>query len=468
MKIKYFYQLLISHIGILILAFLILSLLFSQFVENYIFENKVEELNAYGEQVLSDVSSGLDGDERYLLYYSQMLNARNIRFFLFDSEGRVLFPEIQRQPLIQLTDEEWAQIEKGNKVSVRHDLKRFEQEVTLVALPHILGGELAGGIMLLAPISGAVNTISQLNQYLFYTIFISLAATILLSWILSKNLIKRITQLRKATSMISSGDYNVNIPNINLDEIDDLATDFNRMASRLKESNDEIDRLENRRRKFIADVSHELKTPLTTISGLVEGFKNDLIPENEKDRGLDLIDREAKRLIRLVNENLDYEKIRSNQIKLNKVSIHLHDMFELIEEQLFVLAREKGNKIIIDANEHDTVYADYDRITQILINIVKNSIQFTTGGNITLKARKTGKETVIEIEDTGIGIDTKEIESIWDRFYKADLSRTSSMFGEFGLGLSIVKQLVQLHDGNINVVSEKQKGTKFTIVFPNE
>ncbi|RSK51529.1 sensor histidine kinase, partial [Bacillus canaveralius] len=230
----------------------------------------------------------------------------------------------------------------------------------------------------------------------------------------------------------------------------------------------EIDRLENRRRKFIADVSHELKTPLTTISGLVEGFKNDLIPENEKDRGLDLIDREAKRLIRLVNENLDYEKIRSNQIKLNKVSIHLHDMFELIEEQLFVLAREKGNKIIIDANEHDTVYADYDRITQILINIVKNSIQFTTGGNITLKARKTGKETVIEIEDTGIGIDTKEIESIWDRFYKADLSRTSSMFGEFGLGLSIVKQLVQLHDGNINVVSEKQKGTKFTIVFPNE
>ncbi|RSK43038.1 HAMP domain-containing protein, partial [Bacillus canaveralius] len=296
MKIKYFYQLLISHIGILILAFLILSLLFSQFVENYIFENKVEELNAYGEQVLSDVSSGLDGDERYLLYYSQMLNARNIRFFLFDSEGRVLFPEIQRQPLIQLTDEEWAQIEKGNKVSVRHDLKRFEQEVTLVALPHILGGELAGGIMLLAPISGAVNTISQLNQYLFYTIFISLAATILLSWILSKNLIKRITQLRKATSMISSGDYNVNIPNINLDEIDDLATDFNRMASRLKESNDEIDRLENRRRKFIADVSHELKTPLTTISGLVEGFKNDLIPENEKDRGLDLIDREAKRL----------------------------------------------------------------------------------------------------------------------------------------------------------------------------
>ncbi|PLR77550.1 sensor histidine kinase [Bacillus sp. V3-13] len=468
MKIKYFYQLLISHIGILILAFLILSLLFSQFVENYIFENKVEELNAYGEQVLSDVSSRLDGDERYLLHYSQMLNARNIRFFLFDSEGRVLFPEIQHQPLIQLTDQEWAQIKKGNKVSVRHDLKRFEQEVTLVALPHIIGGELAGGIMLLAPISGAVETISQLNEYLFYTIFISLAATILLSWILSKNLIKRITQLRNATSMISSGNYNVNIPNINLDEIDDLAADFNRMASRLKESNDEIDRLENRRRKFIADVSHELKTPLTTISGLVEGFKNDLIPGNEKDRGLDLIDREAKRLIRLVNENLDYEKIRSNQIRLNKVSINLYDIFELIEEQLSVLAREKGNRIIIDANEHDTVYADYDRFTQILINIVKNSIQFTTDGSITLRARNTGKETVIEIEDTGIGIDTNEIESIWDRFYKADLSRTSSMFGEFGLGLSIVKQLVQLHDGSINVVSEKEKGTKFTMVFPNE
>ena len=112
------------------------------------------------------------------------------------------------------------------------------------------------------------------------------------------------------------------------------------------------------------------------------------------------------------------------------------------------------------------VRADYDRLVQILINITKNSIQFTENGTIWLRGRMDGPKTVIEIEDTGIGIEPAEIEKIWHRFYKADISRTSNPFGEFGLGLSIVKQLVQMHDGEISVESEHEKGTKFVIGLP--
>ena len=111
------------------------------------------------------------------------------------------------------------------------------------------------------------------------------------------------------------------------------------------------------------------------------------------------------------------------------------------------------------------VNADYDRLVQILINITKNSIQFTSDGTIWLRGRKDHNGTVIEVEDTGIGIDPNEVEKIWRRFYKAEISRTSNPYGAFGLGLSIVKQLVLLHNGEIDVESEKGKGTKFTITF---
>ncbi|WP_251025941.1 HAMP domain-containing sensor histidine kinase [Bacillus sp. ISL-47] len=466
MKIKYFYQLLISHVSILILAFLLLSLLFSQFVENYIFENKVDELNSYGERILTDLTVRIEGNEQFLTEYSQLLDARNIKYILFDNKGRVLYPELKSDPMIQLTNAEWEEISKGKRVSVKHDIKRFDQEVTLVALPYMQRGRLIGGVLLLSPITGAMEVVSQLNRFLLYTIIISLTATILLSLVLSKNLIKRITHLRSAASMISSGNYDVNVPYTYKDEIGDLAKDFNEMAAKLKKSNEEIKRLENRRRKFIADVSHELRTPLTTISGLAEGIKDGLIPEEEKAKGMVLIDREAKRLIRLVNENLDYEKIRSNQLQLNKMDINLMEAFEIVKEQLEIQAEEKGNRIYIEADEEIYVYADYDRLIQILVNIVKNSIQFTENGSVFLRGNKRPDETIIEIEDTGIGIDPKEIESIWLRFYKADLSRTNHSFGEFGIGLSIVKQLVQLHDGKIMVSSEREKGTKFTIRIP--
>ncbi|HEY2421500.1 MAG TPA: HAMP domain-containing sensor histidine kinase, partial [Neobacillus sp.] len=169
--------------------------------------------------------------------------------------------------------------------------------------------------------------------------------------------------------------------------------------------------------------------------------------------------------IRLVNENLDYDKIRSNQIRLFKENIQLLEVLEIIEEQLAFQATEKNIKIVVDAAPNIMVNADYDRLIQILINITKNSIQFTSNGTIWLRGREEQNETMIEIEDTGIGIDPNEVENIWRRFYKAEISRTSNPYGEFGLGLSIVKQLVLLHNGEIDVFSEKGEGTKFVIRF---
>jgi len=192
-----------------------------------------------------------------------------------------------------------------------------------------------------------------------------------------------------------------------------------------------------------------------------------MIVEDEKEKALGLARNETMRLIRLVNENLDYEKIRSNQITLNKQSIQLVELLSIIKDQLEGAAGERNNVILVTSEPDVTVFADYDRLTQILINITKNSIQFTENGTITLRGTALENETMIEIQDTGIGIDPADIEKIWSRFYKAILSRTTNPYGEFGLGLSIVKQLVTMHNGTIQVTSETGNGTKFTILIPH-
>jgi signal transduction histidine kinase len=462
MKFKYIYQQISSHLSIIIVAFIVLSLFFSHYVESLVYKNKAEELSEYGQNIMKDLEMRLI-DRGVLSDYSHILAGRKIEYMIFDGDRRIIYPTNGR---IILKDEEWNKIKEGHTVIVNQDRNRFDQAVTFVLLPYIRNGTFLGGILLASPISGSREMISQINQYLWYAVMIALVVAIILSWLLSKIHVNRIKRLQEATSLVAAGDYTVRLPSSNFDEIGELGEDFNEMVEKLYQSNEEIESLENRRRQFIADVSHELRTPLTTIHGVIQGIKNDMIVEEEKEKGMRLVSKETSRLIRLVNENLDYEKIRSNQVKLMITEIELVEVLEIIKDQLEILADEKYNKILVEVEDRVMVHADYDRLVQILINITKNSIQFTENGRITLRGKAGIRETIIEIEDTGIGMDPKEIENIWRRFYKADLSRTTNPYGEFGLGLSIVKKLVQLHNGDIIVSSEQGLGTKFVITFP--
>lgn len=452
--------------GVLLGAFLILSLVFAHYVEQLVYQNKIDELVSYGEDILSQITGGMSASSEVMNQYTTVLNGRNISFSIFDDKGNILYPTGRYVPDLKLADEVLEQISEGNPLVVKNIIRHSDQDVTLVALPYILKDTLIGGIFLIAPISGSREMISQINQYLLFTVFFAFALSILPSWFLSRIHVNRIKRLQEATSMVAAGDYSVNLPPANFDEIGELASDFNHMVKKLNTAAEEIESLENRRRNFMSDVSHELRTPLTTISGVIEGLRNNMIAEGEREKGINLVSQETKRLIRLVNENLDYDKIRSNQIKLNKEEIQLLEAFEIIQETLYLQASEKNNHVEIEVEDDVYIFADYDRLIQILINITKNSIQFTDEGHIWLRGKWDNDATIIEIEDTGVGIEAAEVEKIWHRFYKAEISRTSNPYGEFGLGLSIVKQLIHLHNGSIEVYSEKGKGTKFVIRIP--
>lgn len=466
MKFRYLYQLIASHIGVLIIAFLILTLLFAHFAEQLIYEDKTDELVSYGRNLMGDLSEDPGQTRRILGEYGRVLEGRDIQFSLFNSGSAVVYSSGRPASLIKLRREEWDKIRNGQAIIVNQEFERSDVGVTFTLLPYIQDGQFTGGVLLTSPISGSREIISELNRYLLWAMLAALAASLLLGWGLSAFHVKRLRRIRDAASRVASGDYSVRIPSSKVDEIGELSADFNGMAEQLEESMNEIDRLENRRRQFIADVSHEMRTPLTTIRGTLDGLRDGMIQEEERERALALAGKETRRLIRLVNENLDYEKIRSGQITLDKIEIPLDDLLPLIAEQLEPLAEEKGNTIRPEADSSAIVFADYDRLTQILINITKNSIQFTREGTITLRGYMDSGSAVIEIHDTGEGIDPEDVERIWDRFYRAGVSRTSNPFGEFGLGLSIVQQLVMLHGGTIQVESKKDAGTTFVLRFP--
>ena len=218
----------------------------------------------------------------------------------------------------------------------------------------------------------------------------------------------------------------------------------------------------------MADAAHEMRTPLTTVKGLLEGLAYDAIPEEMREKSISLMQNETNRLIRLVNENLDYEKIRTNQIKLNQQTFNAVEALQNIQEQLQKKAADAGDTIVLEAQEEVAIYADYDRFVQVMFNIMQNAIQFTNDGQITVTAEAGFHETILTVSDTGIGMTSEQVKNIWERYYKADPSRKNTKYGESGLGLAIVHQLVQLHHGTIEVQSEPDQGTTFTLTFPDE
>lgn len=468
MKFNYFYQQLISHISVLVLAFIIVAMLFTNFIEKYVYESKIDELTTYGQTILTDLAESPKSTNELLGEYANVLESRQIHFSLFNEKSTIIYTADGRWPDVQLEDEEWKKVTEGKAVVVRKDFKRFREGATFVILPYFQGDYFVGGILLAAPISGLSKVITQMNQSLWKSIVIAVAAALLLSFILAKFYVKRINALKKATSKVATGNYAVEIPVSTLDEFGELAGDFNEMVKQLEQSAKEIELQEDRRRQFMADVSHELKTPLTTIHGMIEGLENDMISPDEKKKALSLTKKETKRLIRLVNENLDYEKIRSNQVVLQEETIELAELYAIVKEQLEPLANEKNNQIVTEVPAEMTIKADYDRMLQIIINIVKNSIQFTENGVITLSAYETAEADILQLTDTGIGMEPAVVENIWERFYKAGISRTANPYGEFGLGLSIVKELVHVHGGTIHVASKENEGTTFTIELPKK
>ena len=473
---RYLLQQMIAFFAIILTVLIIFGMFFTQFTKNTVRESSFEQLKGYSDTVYKNMTKYKWNIKESLDTTSAVAENQNVYFYLLSPDRVVNYPPnlegVNASNLV--SKEELNEMEKNGKAiektMVNNSIGEKKTTMTVHMQPFFSSNnfEMQWILIVWQPNSTIEESVGLLTQNLFKGFIISTIIALIISYILAKFQVNRINRMRTATTQIANGNFDVHLEVKNNDELDDLAEDFNQMAVALKDSHKEIERQEERRRNFMADVAHEMRTPLTTINGLLEGLAYNAIPENQKDKCISLMQNETKRLIRLVNENLDYEKILTNQISIAIQKLNGTEILETILEQLSNKAKEKNNELILETVESVGLYADYDRFVQVMVNVITNAIQFTENGQITVNIYRGYMETVVSITDTGIGMTEDQVKNVWDRYYKADPSRKNTKFGESGLGLSIVDQLVKLHGGTIKVESEVDKGTTFTISFPDQ
>ena len=473
---RYLLQQMIAFFAIILTVLVIFGMFFTQFTKTTVRETSFEQLKGYSDTVYKNMKKYKWSIHESLNTASAIAENQNVYFYLLTPDRVVDFPaNLEGSDASNLVskDELLAMEENGRpikKTMVNNSVGEKKTTMTVHMQPFFSldNMELQWVLIVWQPNSMIEENVGMLTQNLFKGFIISTIIALAISYILAKFQVNRINRMRSATQQIADGNFDVHLEVKNNDELDDLAEDFNQMAVALKDSHIEIERQEERRRNFMADVAHEMRTPLTTINGLLEGLAYNAIPENQKDKCISLMQNETKRLIRLVNENLDYEKILTNQISIVIQKLNGTEILETILEQLNNKAKDKNNVLVLETVESIDLYADYDRFVQIMVNVITNAIQFTENGTITVNIYRGYMESIVNITDTGIGMTEEQVKNVWDRYYKADPSRKNTKFGESGLGLSIVDQLVRLHGGTIKVDSEVDRGTTFTISFPDQ
>ena len=339
----------------------------------------------------------------------------------------------------------------------------YSEERFLVALP-VTAADGDRGIIIVSSPSASVNQVLTRISNIFLTtavcvILVSVAAVSFFARRESKPL----QDMAKAANAFGHGDLEarVKIEEGNSEEMEELALAFNNMACSLQKS-------EYRRQEFVANVSHELKTPMTTISGYVDGMLDKTIPEDKWPHYLQIVSDETKRLSRLVRSMLDISQLQSEGGIPDEKKIHF-DLEDCCGSVLITFEKkieDKGLNVEVDMPEHPVyTFANEDYITQVIYNLIDNAVKFCpTGKTLGLKIREGGAKVYVSVSNEGDTIPPEELPLVFDWFHKLDKSRSQNRDG-WGLGLYIVKTIVCSHGENISVTSRDGK-TEFTFTLP--
>lgn len=293
--------------------------------------------------------------------------------------------------------------------------------------------------------------IERSNRLLLISLFALGGLAIFLSIVFSKKLTNPIKKLASAAKAISEGNLKSRVKISGSDEISRLSETFNRMSQNL-----EIQ--ESLRKKLISNVTHEVRTPIGAIRGELEGMMDGLIPTDKEQ--LQSLYEETGRLKNILEGIEELTQAEASALTLRKQAIEFKPYLKNIIERFSKPFHDKGVAIELQCDDELMIDADPDRLSQIVINLLSNALKATgAGGRVWIKGGKKDKEVFIEVEDTGCGIKQEDLPFIFERFYKASE-------GGLGLGLTIVKELVEAHEGRIEARSECGKGSTFTVYIP--
>ena len=440
-------------------------------VANHLIEEKFQNASPFLED--GSVNKPLFGD----LMHDMMAVNRSIEVYLLDNEGSVLYSVVLKhdanEPIKHVSLAPIKEFIKadGQNYILGDDPRNTQEQKIFSAAPYKSGDQEGYIYIILAGQEFQAISSGLLSQYfaklgigatLLTMVFAALLG-LLSIWFLTKNLRVMISTVNK----FQEGDRSARIQNPDNSDIEILANSFNDMADTIVSNIDKIQSVDTLRRELIANVSHDLRTPLAILKGYVETLqiKKDTLTETQKDEYLEITHNNIDRLSNLINQLFEYSKLESEQVVPVKEPFSITELSYDLIEKFKVIAEKKQITLEMDvSNENSFVYADVSMVERALQNLIENAIKYTEpNGKVTLAIKKQAKKVEINITDTGAGIPINEQPYIFDRYKQLDKSEKKR---GAGLGLAIVKKIMELHDTTITVLSKPKEGSTFTFTLP--
>ncbi|MGG1445419.1 sensor histidine kinase [Brevibacillus laterosporus] len=354
--------------------------------------------------------------------------------------------------------EDIKQIFSGKTINLEHE-DPLGNSYMVIGQPIYKDNQISSAIYVMASMQSMDKSLAAVRNLLILSGVGAFLLAIGIIWIMALLFSRPLIMMQQATKKIAIGELETRLDIHSKDEIGDLAVAINNLAA-------DLQRYRDTRQEFFANISHELRTPITYLEGYAKVVKNRLYTtEEEKDRYLDIIYQEGVRIQHLVDDLFELAKMEEGKVSLSMEWVDLKDVVDQAVQTVSLKAKEKDLELVVHSSESvPLIRGDGMRMEQIVLNLLENAVRYTEKGHIDVHLHCTSSTLFLSIEDTGIGIPEDELPYIFDRFYRVEKSR-SRLTGGTGLGLSIVKKLVELQGGSIEVSSKRDIGTCFTVQF---
>jgi signal transduction histidine kinase/flagellar basal body-associated protein FliL len=359
-----------------------------------------------------------------------------------------------------ITFEERQRLLQGKEVIFVRKHPRFNQDILAVTIPLIEGNQLEGAIFLYMPMANVYEPFQSIRIILIGALVLFLIIVVLVGLKMTNQIIRPLKEMESVAQKMSQGDFSKRISVNKKDEIGNLATSFNILASSLEE-------VDKKRREFLQNVSHELRTPLSYMQGYTEVIlEEENLDKVQTDKYVSIIHNEAGRMNRLVNDLLDLAQLEDDSYPMKCDPLPFAQLIMDVAERFELAASQKKMAISVDLDHDIIVNGDADRLEQVVSNLLDNAIRYTPEGK-TVKIHLSAEEenAKLLIQDSGRGIPGEDLPRVMERFYRVNKARTRKEGGT-GLGLSIVYHIVKKHDGEVVIESEFGRGTSIIIKLP--
>lgn len=461
MKKSLFTKLMSTYFLIIVISYCLIAIFLSFWFYNYYFEERRIGLVREGvalNRTLDNYINNRADKKQLALELSVIDRLLNARIIVIDKYGYVIGNSSNdTEDLIgkQITGKEVQDVLKSKIVEIKGSIiEQIKSPMLTVGVPISINNQVQGAIFFHSPMDEIKKAIGRILFVIWMAAFFAIAISVIIIYYFSERiLIKPLGRINNTARLISKGEFGRRVDIESDDEIGDLAVSFNYMA-------DSLQNVEEMRKSFIANISHELRSPMTSINGFITGILDETIPKEKWHYYLEIVSGEIKRLIRLINDLLDLARLESGEFS---VRIGVFDINELIRERVIKLEERINKKSInmevVLIGSRMKVEGDRDRIDQVVTNLLDNAIKFTPEGmTIKISTEIKGDRILVKVRNDGKGIPKEDIKYIWDRFHKADKARSKG--GGLGLGLSIVRQILNQHNQTIWVESGEE-GTEF-------